>query len=269
MEFTGERVIPGDHRDVLQQSLFVIHQALYRFVAQSCRNTWVLDVGCGVGHGLQVLSEHGATIVVGVERARDAAHVAASLPGPLASSQAPQHILVGDALQLATRSHIFDVVCAIEVIEHLPSAPAFLDEVQRVLKPDGVCFFSTPNRLTHSPGRLHPLNPYHLVEYTGEEFVAILSRAFRQVHLFTIHIRSRNFLVRYQPAALRWHFPFPLAHVERYIVWHLPPWNRRALRLDDVAFTAVSRANGCTSVPVLDARCWGFLARCAGPKCAS
>jgi len=65
----------------------------------------------------------------------------------------------------------FDVVTAIEVIEHIPDLQAALDEIHRVLKPGGAFGITCPNRLfpfeTHGiwwrgeeKGGRYPLLPY-------------------------------------------------------------------------------------------------------------
>jgi SAM-dependent methyltransferase len=65
----------------------------------------------------------------------------------------------------------FDVITAIEVIEHIPDLPAALDEIHRVLKPGGIFGITCPNRLfpfeTHGiwwrgeeKGGRYPLLPY-------------------------------------------------------------------------------------------------------------
>jgi SAM-dependent methyltransferase len=58
-----------------------------------------------------------------------------------------------------------------------------ISEFRRVLKPDGLFFVSTPNRLVQSPdGIVH--NPYHTQEFTPDEFKALLEEQFSSVRLF-------------------------------------------------------------------------------------
>jgi len=50
-----------------------------------------------------------------------------------------------DGLRLPFRSAVFDVVFAIEVIEHVPDEQQLLNETMRVLRPGGRLILTTPN----------------------------------------------------------------------------------------------------------------------------
>jgi hypothetical protein len=50
-------------------------------------------------------------------------------------------------------------------------------ECVRVLRPGGWLLLSTPNRLTFSPGRDRPLNPFHSRELCPAELAALLGEA--------------------------------------------------------------------------------------------
>jgi 2-polyprenyl-3-methyl-5-hydroxy-6-metoxy-1,4-benzoquinol methylase len=53
----------------------------------------------------------------------------------------------GDAMMLAYPDQSFDVVVCSHVYEHVPDARIMFDEIFRVLKPGGFCYFSGNNRV--------------------------------------------------------------------------------------------------------------------------
>jgi SAM-dependent methyltransferase len=79
-------------------------------------------------------------------------------------------------------------VVSLQVVEHLWDQPAFLRECRRALAPGGALWLSTPNRLTFSPGRDTPLNPFHTRELSAAELAGLLVEAgFVDVALLGLH----------------------------------------------------------------------------------
>jgi SAM-dependent methyltransferase len=70
-----------------------------------------------------------------------------------------------------------DVVVNFQVIEHLWDQPQFVAECLRVLRPSGVLLMSTPNRITFTPGRDTPVNPFHTRELNADEMTELLTGA--------------------------------------------------------------------------------------------
>jgi len=246
-EFTGERVVAHVGGNAVQRSLYTIHQALYSWIAHYCRGRDVFDPGCGTGHGTHIISQY-AQEVWGADIARDAVQFAARRSPALR-----QRCLVSDATRLSVPTNRFDVVVAVEIIEHMESDESFLREVARILRPQGACFISTPNRLVHSMGRTTPLNPFHVREYTYDEWVPLLQRFFKQVTVFGVVLHNRDFLIRHHSSQGIWPvLPFPVGNIERFVRWHLPFWEGSVVQPAQVAIVR--------DVPRL---CWGFLAMCA------
>ncbi len=54
---------------------------------------------------------------------------------------------VGDALNLQFSDNSFDAVICSQVYEHVPNPQKMLDEIFRVLRPGGICYFAATNRL--------------------------------------------------------------------------------------------------------------------------
>jgi SAM-dependent methyltransferase len=76
----------------------------------------------------------------------------------------------------------FDSVLSVQSIEHVPDPERVLEEVRRVLRPDGVAMFVTPNRLTFArPDEI--IDPYHHVEFDEHALRALCERFFADVEI--------------------------------------------------------------------------------------
>ncbi|WP_374281265.1 bifunctional 2-polyprenyl-6-hydroxyphenol methylase/3-demethylubiquinol 3-O-methyltransferase UbiG [Novosphingobium sp.] len=99
-----------------------------------------LDVGCGAGLLCEPLARLGAH-VTGVDAAAEnvAAAAAHAVGGGLAIDYCH-----GDIAELALVQ--FDLVCSMEVIEHVADKAAFIAALGKCLAPGGLMILSTPNR---------------------------------------------------------------------------------------------------------------------------
>jgi ubiquinone/menaquinone biosynthesis C-methylase UbiE len=185
LEFTGERVIPGQVND----DLWAEHFSRYAFARRYVEGCKVLDAGCGSGYGSAELSLR-AQSVVGLDLSADAVEYASRN-----FTSANLKFAAGSCTQIPFRSGAFDVLIAFEVIEHLKDYSLFLDECARVLTHEGLLIVSSPNRLYYNESRGETgANPYHEHEFAPEEFVSTLQRVFPQVSLLVQnHVRSLAF----------------------------------------------------------------------------
>lgn len=166
LPLTGERTVPGVP---VENYWFRRHEAVYEVLTPLCRQRTVLEAGCGEGYGADLLSRTASGVLALDYDAWTAAHVHRRYPA-LALARA-------NLANLPLRSASVDVVINLQVIEHLWNQPEFLGECHRVLTVGGVLAVSTPNRITFSPGRDTPLNPFHTRELSAAELLGLLDDA--------------------------------------------------------------------------------------------
>jgi SAM-dependent methyltransferase len=159
------------------------HIQRYQFAEPHCAGRRVLDAGCGTGYGSFYLATHGAGSVVGVDISDEALAEADRL-----YRSDTLRFLKGDVERLTAVPELngpFDVVVNLENLEHLHDGPQFVAEARRVLADDGALVVSSPNAtrsLFREDGK--PSNPFHVKEYTIDEFRALLGRSFGSVEVF-------------------------------------------------------------------------------------
>jgi O-antigen biosynthesis protein len=152
------------------------HQARYRLALLLVSGRRVLDAGCGVGWGTQLIVEAGAAQVIGVDIAPEAIRQS--------RERCPQgRFVVGDLGALPLPAASVDVVVCFETIEHTRDARRALDELRRVLRPDGVVLVSSPNPAVYPAG-----NPYHVHELPPAELLAEVQARFGSGRLLRQHL---------------------------------------------------------------------------------
>jgi 2-polyprenyl-6-hydroxyphenyl methylase/3-demethylubiquinone-9 3-methyltransferase len=117
----------------------------------------VLDIGCGGGLVCEPLARLGAH-VTGIDPAPDnveAARRHAEGQGLAIAYRA------GRVEDLAAEGRLFDAVCCLEVVEHVPEPRAFLSTCAGLLRPGGLLLLSTINRTVKA----------YLLAIVGAEYV--------------------------------------------------------------------------------------------------
>jgi len=189
LEFTGERVVPGQ----VDVDLWNEHLARYLFAVRLARRRRVLDIGCGAGYGSSELA-HAAASVVGLDVSPEAVALACS------SYAAPNlRFLAASATSIPFADASFALITCFEVIEHIHDWPLLLKEARRLLAPGGQFIVSTPNKSYYAESRaqIGP-NPFHVHEFEYEEFKTALESVFPSV---TLYVQNHVGAVSFQPAA--------------------------------------------------------------------
>ncbi|ORJ55922.1 class I SAM-dependent methyltransferase [Mycobacterium simiae] len=171
LTLTGERTIPDLD---IENYWFRRHQVVYQRLATHCVGRDVLEAGCGEGYGADLIAESARRVVAVDYDEATVAHVRARYPRV--------EVLHANLAELPLPDASMDVVVNFQVIEHLWDQPQFVKECARVLRPSGLLMMSTPNRITFSPGRDTPINPFHTRELNADELTELLVDAgFREV----------------------------------------------------------------------------------------
>jgi O-antigen biosynthesis protein len=168
-----ERFVPAEMRGELVEAE---HIARYRWASRFAAGRRTLDAGCGVGYGARLLAAAGASSVTAVDLSQAIVDVARG------EGAAGIDWDVADVRALSYPDASFDLVVCFEVIEHVDEQDQVLDELARVLAPDGLLVISSPNRDRYVPG-----NPHHRHEFTPDELRATLERRFPTVRLVAQH----------------------------------------------------------------------------------
>jgi len=79
------------------------------------------------------------------------------------------------------KNDTFDCVICFQVLEHIPKDKLFIQEIKRVLKPNGLFILTTPNKKM-SLSR----NPWHIREYTSCELKDLLKKELHVLETFGV-----------------------------------------------------------------------------------
>jgi SAM-dependent methyltransferase len=146
---TPDSTLPKEMMEHTYPILFQVEQAhwwhvgrrkiIASFVEEICsrvrdRKPRILDVGCGTGANLLLLSQYGDA--EGVDISDDAL--------AFCHERGLEKVKSGSAEQLPYDDESFDLVTALDVVEHLDDDLAGLKEMRRVLRPGGRALLFVP-----------------------------------------------------------------------------------------------------------------------------
>ena len=190
----------ADHHEVIKDSdfgtveeyvLHLMHEADYRRAAALACGKTVLDLGCNGGHGTSIIGK-ACSHVTGV----DVSPAAIAVAQAKHTSDKASFCLV-DGITLPFPSRSFDLVTSCQVIEHLADYEAYLGEIRRVLKPDGLLLITTPNAAIRIHPGQKPWNSFHVREFRAHELHDLLQGRFAATRVFGQFAAPATYAVEY------------------------------------------------------------------------
>lgn len=175
----------------------------------------ILDAGCGTGAMLDVYRQWPDTIATGADLSPHALG--------FTHSRGHNRLVGADLTCLPFKSGSFDVVSALDVVEHVPDDAKAIAEISRVLRPGGILVGSVPAyQFLWGP---HDEALHHCRRYTGPQFRDVIQQS-------GLRVEKLTFLLT---------LLFPLAVAARLssrgkkaanaaaVLPKVPPWLNRAL----------------------------------------
>lgn len=154
-----------------------IHQRLLFAYAEAAKHVGgdLLDIGCGEGRGLTYLRDR-VNSYTGIDK------IAEVLNALKQDYPNDRFLQMNIPPFKGLEDNTFDTAVSFQVIEHIEEDEQYIKEIHRVLKPGGTAILSTPN-IKMSLTR----NPWHVREYTHQEFEELLSRHFSEVECLGVY----------------------------------------------------------------------------------
>jgi len=159
----------------------------------------ILDAGCGAGHLLHYLTQDTGGAGYGIDQSETALS--------LASQRFPDHVYSRQNITaIGFKDASFDRIVCFNVIEHISDQDAVLEEIKRLLKPDGRLIIGT-NIRDSTAWFLYQLfigEHTHIREFSVNEFLDFLGRHFD--------------IIDYQKSSGVFRFPPPASWIFHYIL---------------------------------------------------
>jgi ubiquinone/menaquinone biosynthesis C-methylase UbiE len=165
------------------------HLHRYAIASNYIKDKIVLDIASGEGYGSNIMSKE-ASFVYGVDIDNTTVQEA-----KLKYKKENLEFLAGSASQIPIDDNSIEVVVSFETIEHHNEHQEMMNEIKRVLKPNGILIISTPDKLYYSDERNFK-NQFHIKELYKQEFINLLSKNFTKIQLLTQKYSNGNSIIQ-------------------------------------------------------------------------
>ena len=120
---------------LLERTIGGLHESLIRYLPELNRNSYILDLGCGTGAWLNRLADLGYENLYGIDADIQQIKI----------DRFKYHQANLDLNDLGLGNQKFDLITAIEVIEHLENPGRLFYHVSNHISKDGLFLLTTPN----------------------------------------------------------------------------------------------------------------------------
>lgn len=166
----------------------LFHWHRYLMAASLSAGKTVLDIACGEGYGANLIASYAKKVVaVDID------------PEVIVSAREKYDkdnltFLEASAVNIPLPDSSVDLIVSFETIEHLDeqSQQQFLNEIDRILTPEGILIISTPDK--HRTELSGNGNQYHIEELYLEDFEKFLREKFALVHLYFQEVNMASFV---------------------------------------------------------------------------
>ena len=170
--WTGERLETFVYNDNT-----IEHLHRYAFALDYVKNKIVLDIASGEGYGSNLLAKY-ATKVYGVDIDINTINLAKEK-----YDAKNLEFIMGSTDKIPLPDNCVDIVVSFETLEHHDKHNEMMEEIQRVMKPEGILIISTPEKKYYSDNKNYK-NPFHIKELYLDEFKLLMSGYFNHTQFY-------------------------------------------------------------------------------------